>query len=140
MTDNPYVIARLTMTGADYRGELHAARVNDVDTPPPALTDFEMRMFSIHYPAASSIDEALTRIGDLSLTAEVRRHRAREREIERIGEERQRLENACYHAGLAQGMSRARLQEAQRRFESSNICRMIATFTGLTRYVKRRTG
>ena len=39
MTDNPYVIACLTTSGADYRGEIHAAPVNDVNTPPKRLTD-----------------------------------------------------------------------------------------------------
>ena len=46
MMDNPYVIAQLTASGADYRREIHAAPVNDVDTPPERLTDAALHMFA----------------------------------------------------------------------------------------------
>ena len=72
MTDNPYALARLEARGATYRGEIHAAPVNDVETPPERLTVEAMRMFSRHFPIATLVDNALAREQDVGLTCEVR--------------------------------------------------------------------
>ena len=63
MTDNPYVIARLTASGADYHGEIHAAPVNDVDMPPEHLTDALLHMFARTFPALDHVNEVIGRIG-----------------------------------------------------------------------------
>ena len=96
MTDNPYVIARLTASGADYRREIHVAPVNDIDTPPKHLTNTALCMFARTFPALNHINEAIGRIGDRSLEAE---HVQLERE-------HQQLE-------LEVGMCVHRLQEAR---------------------------
>jgi hypothetical protein len=113
MTDNPYVVARLTADGPDYRGEIHAEPVRDLDTPPETLTEEALRLLQPDFPAARLVDEALARMGDRSLTAEVRRWRCHEGEIGRIGMERARLERRVYQVGIEQGLSRHRLQEAR---------------------------
>ena len=74
MTDNLYVIAHLTALGADYRGEIHAAPVNDVDTPPKRLTDTALRMFVRTFPALDRVNEAIGQISDRLLEAKVRCH------------------------------------------------------------------
>ena len=113
MTDNPYVIARLTASGADYRGEIHAVPVNDVDTPPERLTDAALRMFARTFPALDRVNEAIGRIGDRSLEAEVRRHQGINLRIEVNEEKRVRLERERQQLELDLGMCVHRLQEAR---------------------------
>ena len=113
MTDNPYVIARLTTSGADYRGEIHAAPVNDVDTPPERLTDAALRMFARTFPALDRINEAIGRIGDRSLEAEVRRHQGLNIRMEVNEEKHVRLERERQQLELDMGMCVHRLQEAR---------------------------
>ena len=59
MTDNPYVITRLTASGADYHGEIHATPVNDINTPPKCLTDIALRMFAHTFPALDHVNKAI---------------------------------------------------------------------------------
>ena len=113
MTDNPYVIARLTASGADYRGEIHAAPVNDVDTPPERLMDAALRMFARTFPALDRVNEAIGRIGDRSLEAEVRRLQGLSICMEVNEEKRVRLEREHQQLELDKGMCVHRLQEAQ---------------------------
>ena len=113
MTGNPYVVARLTASGADYRGEIHAAPVNDVDTPPERLTDAALRMFARTFPALDRVHEAIARIGDRSLEAEVRRHQGISLRIEVNEEKRVRLERERQQLELEMGMCVHRLQEAR---------------------------
>ena len=113
MTDNPYVIARLTASGADYRGEIHAAPVNDVDTPPERLTDAALRMFARTFPALGRVNDAIGRIGDRSLEAEVRRYQGINLHIEVNEEKRVRLERERQRLELELGLCVHRLQEAR---------------------------
>jgi hypothetical protein len=113
MTDNLYIIARLTADGPDYRGEIHADPIRDLDTPPKALTEEALRLLQPNFPATRLVDEALAQIGDRSLTAEVRRWQCHEGKIGCIGMERARLERQVYQAGIEQGLSHHRLQEAR---------------------------
>ena len=64
MTDNPYIIARLTADGPSYRGELHASAVTNTDAPPEVLTDDAMRMFALDFPGAGLVSDALSAVGD----------------------------------------------------------------------------
>ena len=48
--DDPYVLARATLHGPIYGGQLHATPVNDLDTPVEPLTDIAMRMFAEDFP------------------------------------------------------------------------------------------
>ena len=112
MTNNPYVIARLTANGPDYRGELHATPYNGLE-PIDMLTDEAMRMLEPEFPAAEHVSDALHRIGDRTLWAEVIRFRARVAEIERIRIQREELQRWCYLVGLELGFSRHRLQDTR---------------------------
>ena len=69
MTSNPYVIARLTANGPDYRGELHATPYNGPKEVEP-LTDEAMRMLELDFPAAEHVSNALRRMNDRTLWAE----------------------------------------------------------------------
>ena len=113
MTDNPYVVAHLTASGADYRGEIHTAPINDVDTPPERLTDAALRMFARTFPALNRVHDAIARIGDRSLEAEVRRYQGINIRIEANEERRIRLERERQQAELELGMCVHRLQEAR---------------------------
>ena len=113
MTDNPYALARLTPNGPTYSGEIHAAPVNDVDTPPEELTPVMLRMLERSYPAAWMVDDAVARDGDRSMAAEIQRYRGQgdaQVEIERrrlqLNLEEQRLD-------IERGMCRHRLRHAR---------------------------
>ena len=111
MTNNPYVIARLTANGPDYRGELHVTPYTGTE-PVDVLTDEAMRMLEPEFPAAEFVSDTLRHIGDRTLWAEVIRYWARVAEIERIQIQREELQCRCYLAGLEMGFSRHRLQDA----------------------------
>ena len=113
MTDNLYVIARLTASGADYRGEIHAAPVNDVNTPPERLTDTAQCMFVRTFPALDCVNEAIGRIDDRSLEAEVHCHQGLSICMEANEEKRVWLECERQQLELDLGMCVHRLQEAQ---------------------------
>ena len=112
MTDNPYVIAHLTASGADYCREIHAAPINNVDTPPEHLTNATLRMFTCTFPSLDHINEAIGRIGDWSLEAEVRHHQGINLRIEVNEEKRLWLEHEHQQLKPDLGMCVHRLQEA----------------------------
>ena len=112
MTSNPYVIARLTANGPDYRGELHTTPYNGPEEVEP-LTDEAMRMLEPDFPAVEHVSNALRRMGDRTLWAEVIRYRAKVSEIDKIRVQREELQRRCYMVGLEMGLSRQRLQEAR---------------------------
>ena len=112
MTNNLYVVARLTTNGPDYRGELHATPY--VGTKPvDTLTNEVMRMLEPDFPAVELVSDSLRRMGDRTLWAEVIRYRARFAEIDRIRVQREELQCRCYLAGLEMGFSQHRLQDAR---------------------------
>ena len=111
MTTNPYVIARLTANGPDYWGELHVTPYNGPEEVEP-LTDEAMRMLDPEFLAAEHVSNALRRMGDHTLWAEVIRYWAKIAEIERIRVQREELQRWCYMVGLEMGLSRQRLQDA----------------------------
>ena len=112
MTNNPYIIAHLTASGVDYRGEIHVAPINDVDTPPKHLTNAALLMFGRTFLALDHINEAIGRIGDRSLEAEICHHQGINLCIE-VNEEKQvRLEREWQQLELDLGMCVHRLQEA----------------------------
>ena len=112
MTSNPYVIARLTANGPDYWGELHATPYNGAEEVEP-LTDEATRMLEPDFPAAEHVSNALRRMNDHTLWAEVIWYRAKVSEIDWIRVQREELQRWCYMVGLEMGLSRQRLQEAR---------------------------
>ena len=111
MTNNPYIIARLTANGPDYQGELHVTPYNGSE-PVDVLTNEAVHMLEPEFPTVEHMSDALRRIGDRTLWAKVIRFRARVTEIERIRVQREELQRRCYLAGLEMGFSRHRLQDA----------------------------
>ena len=111
MTNNPYVIAHLTANGPDYRGELHATPYAGTE-PVDVLTNEAMRMLEPEFPTAEFVSDALRRIGNRTLWAEVIRYRARFTKIKHIWVQREELQRQCYLAGLEMGFCRHRLQDA----------------------------
>ena len=112
MTSNPYVIARLTANGPDYWGELHAMPYNGAEEVEP-LTDEAMQMLEPDFPAAEHVSNALRRMGDRTLWAEVIQYRAKISEVDRIRVQREELQRRCYMVGLEMGLSRQWLQDAR---------------------------
>ena len=112
MTNNPYVVAHLTASGADYRGEIHVAPVNDVDTPPERLTNAALHMFVWTFPTLNHINEAMRWIRDRSLEAEVCCHQGISLQIEVDEEKCVQLERECQQLELDLGLCVHRLQEA----------------------------
>ena len=112
MTSNPYVIARLTANGPDYRGELHTTPYNGAEEIEP-LTNEVMRMLEPDFLAAKHVSNALRRMNNRTLWAEVIRYHAKVSEIDKIRMQREDLQRWCYMVGLEMGLSRQRLQEAR---------------------------
>ena len=105
MTGNLYVVAHVTANGPNYQGELHATPYNGTE-PIDVLTDEAIRMLEPDFPAAELVSDALRRIGDRTLWAEVIQFCARLTEIDRIRVQREELQRRCYLAGLELGFSR----------------------------------
>ena len=72
-----------------------------------------MRMLEPDFPAATHVSNALRRMNDRTLWAEVIRYRAKVSEIDKIRVQREELQRRCYMVGLEMGLSRQRLQEAR---------------------------
>ena len=104
MTNNPYVIARITANSPDYRGELHATPYNGTESV-EALTDEAMCMLEPDFPAAEHVSDALRRMGDHTLWAKVIQYRAWVAEIDRIWVQQEELQQRCYMVGLEMGFS-----------------------------------
>ena len=112
MTNNPYVIACLMASGADYHREIHAAPVNNVDSPPKCLTDAVLCMFMCTFPALDRVNEVIGQIRDCSLEAEVCRHQGISLCMEVNEEKCVQLERKHQQLELDLGMCVHRLQEA----------------------------
>ena len=74
MTADPYVVGRLTLTGADYRAKLHATP-ND-DEPVQHILDQALCMFDHDYPTADVVNTSVSHIGDQTLEVEIMQHRS----------------------------------------------------------------
>ena len=110
--NDPYILARATLMGPIYGGQLHASPVNDVDTPTEPLTDVAMRMFAADFPGRQFVNQAVANISDHTLMAELKRQRWLAAQIKAAGRECEQLEHRVFQLGLEQGMSWNQLQEA----------------------------
>ena len=72
-----------------------------------------MRMLEPDFPAAEHVSNALRRMNDRTLWAEVIRYRAKVSEIDKIRVQREELQRRCYMVGLEMGLCRQQLQDAR---------------------------
>jgi hypothetical protein len=68
------------MDGPVYHGEIHATPVNDRDDAHPELTNESLCMLKPGYHDCTAVEDALGRVGDRSLGAEVTRWNALKKE------------------------------------------------------------
>ena len=111
MTNDPYVVARLTANGPNYQGELHVTPYAGTE-PVDVLTDEVMHMLEPKFPAVDFVCDAIRRIGDRTLEADVIWYKAKFMEIECIWNQQVELEHWCYMVGLEMGLCQHRLQDA----------------------------
>jgi hypothetical protein len=61
----------MTLNGPIYRSKIHAAIVNDVDTPMPLIPAKLLCLLHTDYMDHERVDEALSELSDQSLITEV---------------------------------------------------------------------
>jgi hypothetical protein len=101
------------MSGPVYRGEIHAAPVNDTETPAVELTAERIRIIGDDYRYQAVVDEAVDRIGDRSLKAEVRRYRGLKVKSAGLQEQIRRIEDQLFAVQMDQRANWDRLQDAR---------------------------
>ena len=111
MTADPYVIGQLTLTGADYRAELHATPNNDELVQ--HISDRALHMFDRDYPAADVVNTLVSRIGDRTLEVEIMRHRSTMARLDVNQQKQKMLKLEQERLELTMGMCRQRLQDAR---------------------------
>ena len=83
MTNDPYVVACLTLNGPNYHGELHTTPYMGTE-PVNVLTNEAMRTLEPELLAVEFIADAICRIGDHTLEADMIRYKAKFAEIKQI--------------------------------------------------------
>ena len=91
MTNDPYAYGMLDSQGEVYKGLIHAAPVLDI-THVPHLGADDLASLHFDYADASRIDNALARVGDKSLCAEVHRFRHIKRRFAELDAQMKTLE------------------------------------------------
>jgi hypothetical protein len=99
---NPFAEARMSMRGPVYRGEIHVAPVNNTETPALELTAEQIRIIGDDYRYQAVVNEALDRIGDRSLKAEVRRYRGLKVKGAGLQEQIRRIEDQLFAVQMDQ--------------------------------------
>ena len=111
MTNDPYAYGMLNSTGEVYKGLVHAAPVLDISHVPRLGTD-DLVSLRFNYADASCIDNALARIGDKSLCAEVHRFRHIKRQFAELEEQMKTLESEMWALQTRQRQCVGRLEKA----------------------------
>ena len=111
MTTDLYVIGRLTLTGADYRAELHATPNND--EPVQHISDRTLRMFNRDYPAADVVNTSVSCISDQTLEVEIMRHQSTLARMDINQQKQKSLKLEQERLELTLGMCQQCLQDAQ---------------------------
>jgi hypothetical protein len=111
--DNPYVEAHMEMDGPVYCGEIHATPVNDRDDTHPELTNEMLRMLEPGYHDRMAVEDALGRVGDRSLGAEVTRWNALKKKVKRIQDQIREHEDQLFALSVDQRACRSRLEDAR---------------------------
>ena len=128
MSDNPEAFGTMARGEPIFRAEIHAARSHDYGKAAEYTLD-ELKYLRADYAESRMVDDALSHIGDVSLTAEVRRYRAAVEICEQIENQIRALEDNHYH-NLEQ-----RRQSAQRLGRAQAIRRIREEHQGNTRMV-----
>ena len=111
MTNDPYAYGMLNSTGEVYKGLVHAAPVLDI-THVPRLGVDDLTSLRFDYRDTTRIDNALARIGDLSLCAEVHRFRHIKWRFKELDEQMKALESEMWALQTRQRQCVGRLEKA----------------------------
>jgi hypothetical protein len=93
MTDNPYMEAQMAMDGPVHRGQIHAAAIHDQVRRMPEIGPDELRLLDCGYQDWMMVDEAITHVGDRSLTAEVMRWQGLQKQMKAAQESIRQVED-----------------------------------------------
>jgi hypothetical protein len=128
---NPTVNGCMYRGGVVHSGEVHAATEHDCgDTPD--YTHKQLRHFHSNYSHRHEVDDALKRIGDKSLLAEVSRFRGTMDVMERLNKEIREREEEMYSSGNDNRKCVCRLERAHtliRVFEEEEIANGLQVIT-----------
>jgi hypothetical protein len=111
--DNPYVEARLEMDGPVYCSEIHATPVNNQDDAHPELTNESLQMLEPGYRDRNAVKDALGRVGDQSLGAEVTRWNVLKKKVKHIQDQIRECKDQLFALSVDQRACRTRLEEAR---------------------------
>jgi hypothetical protein len=110
---NPFAKACMSMHGPVYCGEIHAAPINDTETPAQELTAEWIHIIGDDYCYQAVVDKALDRIGDRSLKAEVRQYRGLKVKCAGLQEQVRCIEDQLFAVQMDQRANRDRLQDVR---------------------------
>ena len=111
MTNDPYAYGMLDSQGEVYKGLIHAAPVLDIMHVPRLGAD-DLTSLRFDYADASRIDNALARVGDKSLCAEVHRFRHIKRRFAELDAQMKKLEEEMWALQTRQRQCVGRLEKA----------------------------
>jgi hypothetical protein len=112
MSDNPEVFGTMGRGEPIFRAEIHAARSHDYGKAAEYTRD-DLKYLRADYAESRVVDDALSHIGDVTLTAEVKRYRAAVEICEQIENQIRMLEDNHYHNAERRRQSAQRLGRAQ---------------------------
>jgi hypothetical protein len=101
------------MDGRVYRGEIHATPVNDRDDAHPELTNKSLCMLEPGYRDHTAVEDALGRVGDRSLGAEVTRWNALKKKVKCIQDQIREREDQLFALSVDQRVCCKRLEDAR---------------------------
>ena len=111
MTNDPYAYGMLNSTGEVYKGLIHAAPVLDLTSVPRLKAD-DLVSLRFDYVDASRIDNALARVGDKSLCAEVHRFCHIKKQFAELDVQMKALESEMWALQTRQRQCVGRLEKA----------------------------
>ena len=111
MTNDPCAYGMLNSMGEVYKGLIHAAPVLDI-THVPRLGPDDLASLHFDYVDASRIDNALARVGDKSLCAEVHRFRHIKKRFAELDAQMKMLESEMWALQTRQQQCVGRLEKA----------------------------
>jgi hypothetical protein len=103
----------MEMDGPVYRGEIHATPVNDQDDAHPELTNKSLRMLEPGYHDCTAVEDALGRVGDRSLGAEVTRWNTLKKKVKRLQDQIREREDQLFALSVDQRACHKRLEDAR---------------------------